>query len=116
MENIEKKERTAKRCTAKKESSTGNRAAKRNTTSGRRSTSSSASSTEDEEIDLMLVSTDEEDSENDAQCLYCRYFFSEDKRGEKWVCCTKCDELCHEECAGEREDWTYFTCGNCIDG
>jgi hypothetical protein len=71
-------------------------------------------STEDEDIGLILVSTDEEDSENDAQCLYCKYFFSEDKRGEKWVRCTKCYGRCHE-CASGREDWTHFTCSDCLD-
>jgi hypothetical protein len=60
-----------------------NRATKRNIISRKRSNSSSSSSTEDENIGLILVSTDEEDSENDAQCMYCKHFFSEDKRGEK---------------------------------
>jgi hypothetical protein len=59
------------------------------TISGKR-TSPSSSSTEDDESDLILVSTDEEDSDNDAQCQYCRHFFSEDEKGEKWVRCTKC--------------------------
>jgi hypothetical protein len=77
--------------------------------------SSSSSSTEDEDIGLILVSTDEEESKNDAQCVYCKHFFSEDKRGEKWLRCTKSYEWCHEECAGEREDWTHFTCIDCLD-
>jgi hypothetical protein len=80
-----------------------NRATKRNITSRKRSNSSSSSSTEYEDIGLILVGTNEEDSENDAQCLYCKHFFSEDKRGEKWVRCTKCYGRCHE-CASERED------------
>jgi hypothetical protein len=84
-----------------------NRATKRNITSRKRSNSSSFSSTEDKYIGLILVSTDEEDSENDAQYLNCKHLFSEDKRGEKWVRCTKCYEWCHEEWAGEHEDRTH---------
>jgi hypothetical protein len=72
------------------------------------STSSSSSRNENEEIGLILVSTDEEKSENEAQCLHCRHYFSEGKRGRKWVRCTKCCEWCHGECAGEREDWTVL--------
>jgi hypothetical protein len=64
---------------------------------------------------LILVSTDEEDSENEAQCLYYRHSFSEDTIEEKWVCCTKRWEWCLEECAGEREDWTHFTWSDCLD-
>jgi hypothetical protein len=65
----------------------------------------------------MLISTDEEGSENDAQCLYYRHFFSEAK-GEKngYAAQNVACEWCHEECAGESEDWIYFTCGDCLDG
>jgi hypothetical protein len=50
-----------------------------------------------------------------AHCQYCQHLLSEDKKGEKWVRCTKCCEWCHEECAGEREDWIHFICTDCLD-
>jgi hypothetical protein len=99
--------------TERKKLNVENRATKRNITSRKGSTSSSSSSNGDEEIGLILVSTDEEDHENEAPCSYYRHFFSENKRGEKWARCTKCCEGCHEECAGEREDWAQLTCTEC---
>jgi hypothetical protein len=66
-----------------------NSATERTLTRKRKRTSSSFSSTEDEEIGLILTSTDEEDTENGSHCLYYRHFFSEDKRVEKRVHCTK---------------------------
>jgi cytidine deaminase len=67
-----------------------NRAMKGNIDSRKISIFSSFSSTKDDEIE-SIVSTCEEGREND-KCLYCRHFFSEDKRGQKYVHCTKCCE------------------------
>jgi hypothetical protein len=44
-----------------------------------------------------------------------RHFFSENRRGEKWVRCTKCYKWHHEECAGKREDWTQFIFSDSLD-
>jgi hypothetical protein len=66
------------------------------------------SSNEDEEIGLNLMSTDEEDSEKEAQFLEYGHFFSEDKRGKKWKLCTKFWERCLGECTGHVEAWTDF--------
>jgi hypothetical protein len=69
-EDIERKGEDNNR-TSEKKGNAYNRAHKRNTTNRKRSNSYSSISTAGEEIVLILISTDEGDSENDAQCLYC---------------------------------------------
>jgi hypothetical protein len=76
MVNPLKKEKTTNRNTEKKNNIDKN-AAERNTTSRKSSTLSSSA----EEIDLILVSTDEEDNEDGAQCLHHKHLFSEHKGG-----------------------------------
>ncbi|KAJ4440968.1 hypothetical protein ANN_10817, partial [Periplaneta americana] len=61
-----------------------------------------SSDSEDEELDEpVYISIDNGDSENYAECPYCNVKFSFDKRGEKWIVCTKCGIWCHEECSGD---------------
>ena len=61
---------------------------------------SSSSDSEDETL-VPLVSTDDEDSSNeeDASCTICGQCFSQDKRGEIWIQCSKCFQWCHEMCS-----------------
>ncbi|KAJ4435306.1 hypothetical protein ANN_17916 [Periplaneta americana] len=75
-----------------------------------------SSDSEGEELDdPVYISTDNEDSEDDAECPYCNGKFSCDKRGEKWIVCTKCGIWCHEECSGE-DDYKSFICVYCLEG
>ncbi|KAJ4450503.1 hypothetical protein ANN_01930 [Periplaneta americana] len=75
-----------------------------------------SSDSEGEELDdPVYISTDNEDSEDDAECPYCNGKFSCDKRGEKWIVCTKCGIWCHEECSGE-DDYRSFICVYCLEG
>ncbi|KAJ4437893.1 hypothetical protein ANN_13832, partial [Periplaneta americana] len=61
-----------------------------------------SSDSEDEELDEpVYISIDNGDSENYAECPYCNVKFSFDKRGEKWIVCTKCGIWCHDECSGD---------------
>ncbi|KAJ4434735.1 hypothetical protein ANN_23303 [Periplaneta americana] len=74
-----------------------------------------SSDSEGEELDdPVYISTDNEDSEDDAECPYCNGKFSCDKRGEKWIVCKKCGIWCHEECPGE-DDYKSFICVYCLE-
>ena len=83
---------------------------KRRPHKGRKRTESSSS----EEVSDSETSSDDEDT--DANCIYCTKSFSEDKKGEKWVRCTKCFYWCHENCAGDGSDNPKFICTECLDG
>ncbi|CAH2092167.1 unnamed protein product [Euphydryas editha] len=73
---------------------------------------SSGEDTSDEEP--ILVSFDEEDSDdNDAECLVCQKFFSQDTKGEKWIRCTKCFQWMHEDCV--ENPGVNFTCAFCFE-
>ena len=54
-----------------------------------------------------LVEKDEEYSDIDAQCLYCSGLYTRDRRGEKWIKCTKQYKWCHEKRSGT-DEWTTF--------
>ena len=62
-------------------------------------------------VDCSADSDDED--EHDAECIYCSGLFSKDKRGEKWLRCTKCMRWCHEKCA-DVNDWKHFACAECL--
>lgn len=49
--------------------------------------------------------------DDDAVCLFCNSCFSEDKHGELWVQCLKCEMWAHNECAGCEKD--YYVCDFC---
>ncbi|KAG8271645.1 hypothetical protein J6590_058449 [Homalodisca vitripennis] len=54
----------------------------------------------------LMVSTDEQDSEDDCECPYCNQSFLTNRKGEKWITCTKCRVWCHEQCS---EHFPYMT-------
>ncbi|PSN38553.1 hypothetical protein C0J52_14817 [Blattella germanica] len=78
--------------------SQGRRQNKKRITSSKDFSTDSESDTDDE---VTYVSTDNEDSDNDANCPLCGKPYSADKMGEKWIKCTKCFEWCHEMCSSE---------------
>lgn len=86
---------------------------KRHPHKGRKRLESSSSEDVD---DPEMSSGDEGSDDNDATCIYCKKSFSEDKKGEKWVRCTKCFYWCHEKCAGDRSESPKFICDECLDG
>lgn len=49
--------------------------------------------------------------QEDAKCIYCSGFFSEDARGEKWIQCVYCKFWAHEDCSGNEKE--YFVCEFC---
>ena len=53
------------------------------------------------------------DEEEDAQCLYCQYFYSESTEG--WIRCSVCQLWAHSSCAGvdDIDSQTVFVCENC---
>jgi hypothetical protein len=63
----------------------------------------------------ILFETVDEDSDDDAECPYCKELFSTDKCGGKWITCIKCHQWCHEECSGA-DDYKKLICAFCIDG
>lgn len=73
--------------------------------------SSDEDTSEDEPV---LVSTDEEDSDNDdAECPVCLKTFSQDKKGEKWIRCIKCFQWMHEDCV--ENPGPKFICTTCLE-
>ncbi|PSN31391.1 hypothetical protein C0J52_24538 [Blattella germanica] len=73
----------------------------------------SSSESEDEEP-IPLVSTDDEDSEDEA-CIYCNCSKECDSSGEKWCKCTKCGRWTHYLCAGvEGNEWKTYCCDFCV--
>ena len=58
------------------------------------------------------LETDEENSDNDVECLYCSGLHSRNKCDEKWIKRTKHYKWCHEECWGT-DDWKTFLCFFC---
>lgn len=58
-------------------------------------------------------SVDSEESEDDAECLYCGYFYSQSNEG--WVSCTVCHKWAHCSCAGEEDedDEVHHVCEFC---
>jgi hypothetical protein len=75
----------------------------------RKNTSESSSSDPEDFEEPSLVETEDENSDIDAECLYCSGPYTRDRRGEKWIKCTKCYKWCHEECSGT-DDWKTFLC------
>lgn len=77
------------------------------------------SSTDSESLDateeIPYVSTDNKDSEDDAECSICGKPYSSDKMGEKWIQCTKCFKWCHELCSSDN-DRQMFICDICFEG
>lgn len=73
-----------------------------------------SSSSSDSEEALSLVSTDNEDSDEDEICLYCCSSKLSDKSGEEWCKCTSCGRWVHYLCAGiEGDEWKMYLCDFC---
>jgi hypothetical protein len=49
-------------------------------------------------------------SDGDVECLFFTGLFSQDKHGEKWAQCVRCNRA-HEDCGVEE---VYFVCPMCI--
>ena len=62
-------------------------------------------------IDKIYKSTGESEDE-DAQCLQCGGYYSDDKKGEQWVKCIKCCEWAHEKCNSSNN--ASFICDICL--
>lgn len=54
------------------------------------------------------------DSNADAECMYCSGLFSDDKKGEEWIQCIACRQWCHVECSGT--EYADFICDFCLQG
>jgi hypothetical protein len=78
-------------------------------------TLSDTSDSDDVFEEPILFETVDEDSDDDAECPYCKELFSTGKYGEKWITCIKCNQWCHEECSGA-DDYKKFICAFCTDG
>nr|CAD7259982.1 unnamed protein product [Timema shepardi] len=63
----------------------------------------SSDSSSYDETEVIYVSTDNEDSDDNVDCQFCGKPFSGDKCGEKWISCGKCYQWCHELLTSERE-------------
>lgn len=76
---------------------------------------SSSDSEDDDNCSYTSTSTDSEAaSDYDTECPICNHFYSEDKKGEPWVACSKCHIWFHEECAGHAAKDPFFTCQSCL--
>lgn len=64
----------------------------------------------DEDIDIDDVGQIVPD-DKDATCLFCDGRFSEDRRGELWVCCLMCNMWAHDLCSGAEKD--NYVCDFC---
>jgi len=55
----------------------------------------------------------DDDAEEDAECLYCGYFYS--KSNEGWVSCVHCKKWAHNSCAGvdSEDDESILVCEFC---
>ncbi|KAI4455223.1 hypothetical protein MML48_9g00018651 [Holotrichia oblita] len=76
---------------------------------------SSDSSEEDE--DLVLDDDSDLDcdiGEEEADCMFCSGFFSDDHAGEQWIQCSKCFKWAHCDCANIGRKDTYI-CDFCLD-
>lgn len=110
----EKNERLGKKKSenVKKTKPAGGNKNKNKTKKRRKELSSEEESTNDDEPDL--VSTDEEDSENDdAECPVCNNTYSQDKKGEKWIRCIQCFQWMHEDCV--ENPGPKFVCSICLE-
>nr|CAD7255793.1 unnamed protein product [Timema shepardi] len=74
----------------------------------------SSDSSSYDETEVVYVSTDNEDSDDDVDCQFCGKPFSGDKCGEKWISCGKCYQWCHELCTS-CEIKKHFICDSCLD-
>lgn len=118
----EKNERAGRKKSenVKKTKPTGSNKNKNKTKKRRKAQSSDDESCNDD--DPVLVSTDEEDSENstdeedsendDAECPVCHNTYSQDKRGEKWIRCIHCFQWMHEDCVDN--PGPKFVCTICL--
>jgi len=102
-------------CSSSGKRGKGNKSSSTGTKSKKQKSIHVDSSTDTEDSDVPYVSTDDEDSEDDAQCPMCGKSYSEDKRGEKWISCTKCFQWFHETCSSE-SDRPKFICDICLEG
>nr|CAD7405269.1 unnamed protein product [Timema poppensis] len=52
-----------------------------------------------------------ENEDEDCLCIHCLDPYSNSKRGEDWVKCTKCERWAHEDCIPG--DTVFYVCFNC---
>lgn len=71
-----------------------------------------SSDSDDVDSNVQLVSTDDEDSADECDCLYCGQPYKLDTRGEQWIRCTKCLLWAHELCA-DSDNRKTFVCDHC---
>nr|CAD7458318.1 unnamed protein product [Timema tahoe] len=55
--------------------------------------------------------TESENEDEDCLCIHCLGPYSNSKRGEDWVKCTKCERWAHEDCIPG--DTVFYVCFNC---
>lgn len=70
------------------------------------------SDSEESDISVKLVSTDDEDSAEECDCIYCGHAYKHDTRGEQWIRCTRCLRWAHELCA-DSDNWKTYVCDTC---
>ena len=58
-------------------------------------------------------SSSQEDSESDAECIYCNDMYSNSQEKEGWIQCTKCRNWAHEACSNVTEENDDFVCDIC---
>ncbi|XP_067642531.1 uncharacterized protein [Eurosta solidaginis] len=109
------KEKFAESSTSKSVMKTMNSAREKCPGKRKKTNSSSSSDLDDsysvrDESDEFLEFANAAEKE-DAKCLYCSTFYSEDRPGEIWVQCVSCNNWSHEECAGCEQD--LFICDMC---
>lgn len=124
----EKKKKMNSKATTKKKSApkrklssseTSGKSSKRNDSASQpraktRKTDSSSDSECKSDEDILYVSTDDEDSDDDVECPLCQQNFSGDQGGEKWVRCTKCFKWLHEDCSSVPIK-KKFVCDFCVE-
>lgn len=55
------------------------------------------------------------DDDSDCPCLYCNEPYSNSKAHEGWLCCQKCRQWAHAECAGLSKRAKQFICELCAN-
>lgn len=65
------------------------------------------SDSEESDCIMKLVSTDDEDSTDDWDCVYCGEAYKHDKRGEHWIRFTRCHRWAHELYADNETGVTF---------
>ena len=69
------------------------------------------SSSEDSDLEFIPSSSEDEDYDEDAECLFCGCLFSSNTHGEQWVQCTGCYRWAHEHCGAIER---MFLCPTCV--